>query len=264
MNRYLLSFITTFFIYIVIFTTFLFSFQEQKTIKSKNERSEENVKFTIVSLPPPKIENIVKEIKKETKKIKEIKNIKKVEPKKITKPKPKPKAKKIIKKVVKKTETKSIEKKIVKKKIQKKIVEKIVKKEIPKKIKNTNNTNNTNNIVQHKKQKTKNILKNEINENLNKQKELYKRIYLSKIKEIISKNKSYPKSAIRRNIQGDVKISLTISPNGELLSFKIIKGNRIFNKSIKKSLEKSFPMKPKKDMFLSNLDLSLTISYKLY
>jgi len=172
---------------------------------------------------------------------------KKETPKQLEKPK------EIIKKVIQKTKQKKIVKKIEPKKITKKIEpKKIVK---PKIVKKT-----------QKIQIKKTISKDTITENIekNKQKEIYKKEYFTKLKQTISKNKSYPKIAVRRNIEGDVKISLTVSPNGELLDFKIIEGNRLFKKSIKKAMKRSFPFKPKKDIFLSNLDLSLTISYRLF
>lgn len=257
MNRYILSFIATFFIYIALFSTFLFSYQEPKTVESKYKQNEQKVKFTIVSLEPKVEKAIVKDIQKEIKKViakkEKIKEAKKVikpkpKPKKIVKPKPK----NIIKKTVKKPEPKKI------KEIKKAVVKKeTIKKPVQKKIQNNNISKN---ILKQKKK----IIEEQIKQNLNKQKDIDKKVYLTKLKETISKNKSYPRSAIRRELEGDVKISLTISPNGELLSFKIVEGNRIFKKSIQKSVQKSFPLKPKKDIFLSNLDLSLTISYRLF
>ena len=252
MNRYVSSFIATALLYVTLLATFLYGYKEPKTLESKNKKSEQNVRFTVVSQKlekskPKKVEKPREIVKKaEPKKV-----IKKIEPKKIVK---KIKSKKVEpKKVVEKIVKKIKPKKIIKEKIvKKKEIKKVVKKEV---------------VKQNQKQQIKKTInKDKItkNENINKQKELDKRIYLTKIKETISKNKSYPRSAIRRGIEDDVEICLTISPNGELLSFKIVEGNRIFSKSIKKSLDKSFPMKPKKDIFLSNLDLSLTISYKLF
>jgi len=250
MNRYISSFVATAMLYVTLMATFLYSYDEPKVLQSKNKQSDQNVKFTIVSQKVVEPEKIVKKIEAkkliEPKKIKPKKITKKIEPKKIVK---KIKSNKIIKKI----EPKKIVKKVKPKEIKpKKVVKKIKKKEIFKQ--------------NQKAQIKKTIVKDTTTENIekNKQKEIYKKKYFEKLKQTISKNKSYPKTAIRRNIEGDVKISLTVSPNGELLDFKIIEGHRIFKKSIKKAMQKSFPFKPKKDVFLSNLDLSLTISYKLF
>ena len=88
--------------------------------------------------------------------------------------------------------------------------------------------------------------------------------YYSQIKQTIDKNKSYPQVAVRRGIQGEVKIQFTISKDGELLSYKILDGQKIFFKSISEAIQNSFPLTPPNDIFTSNLDLKLTLHYKLY
>lgn len=262
MNRYISSFVATSLLYVTLMATFLYAYQEPKIAEQKNKKSEQNVRFTIVSqkLEKPKPKKIVKKI--EPKKVEPKKIVKKVKPKKVE---PKKIVKKVIpkkvvpKKIVKKIEPKKVIEKIVEKVEPKKIVKKIVKVDEPKRI-------IENKIVEQKELLKKSILKDQItkNENLKKQRALEKKIYLEKLKETINKNKSYPRTAVRREIEGDVKLTLTVSPSGELICFEIIEGDRVFKKSIKKAMEKSFPFKPKEDILLSNLDLSLTISYKLF
>lgn len=88
--------------------------------------------------------------------------------------------------------------------------------------------------------------------------------YYKMLKEMIAKNKIYPKVAVRRGIQGDVKINFTISKNGELVKFDIIDGNQVFKKSIKSAMDKTFPVKPPQGILLSKTDLTVTLAYRLY
>ena len=104
-----------------------------------------------------------------------------------------------------------------------------------------------------------------IDEKLNLQKiDAQKQIYFSKIKQTLDKNKIYPRIAVKRAIEGSVKVQFTLTQYGELISFEILDGQRIFKKSIAKAIQKSFPIKPPSDIFKENLDLFVTLNYKLY
>ena len=70
--------------------------------------------------------------------------------------------------------------------------------------------------------------------------------------------------AIKRGIEGIVKIKFMISKDGELLSFNIIEGKRVFKKSISKAVKNSFPLTPPKNLLTKNTSLSLMINYRLY
>ena len=262
MNRYLSSFILTTIVYSLIFVSFLYSFEVNKNVHSQPQQSFNNIKFTVIEKTieaPKKVE------KKENPKEKIVK--KKPEPKKeqiVKKETPKKIEKKVIKKELakKKPEPK---KQIVKKKPEPK-KEEIVKKETSKKIEKV--------VKKPEAKLDKKIAKQQIKQQhvpvkQNKpsiDQELInakKNNYFKTIKESISKNKTYPNIAVRRGIQGDVKISFTISKEGELIAFKIIEGKKVFKKSIQSAIEKTFPIKPPKDIFLSNTDLFLTIAYRL-
>ena len=217
MNRYTKSFTITLVLYITIFTSFSYSFEDEKYVNSTQKKSEQVVKFTIIQEPRfiEKKEIIVK--------------------------------KKEIDKIVKKN--------LITKKIKPKVVEKKKKKvSKPKQI-----------VVKQQIKQNKSVLKNTINHQdiLKKRKENQNKYY-TQIKETINKNKSYPKIAVKRGIEGLVKIKFTISKNGELLSFNIIEGKRVFKKSITESVKNSFPLTPPKDVLTSNTSLSLMIDYRLY
>ena len=245
MNRYFLSFIITVLIYLSLIISFLY-YNTLQPIKIKTKKSIESVKFTV--------------IKQE-----------KIEPKPIIKPKTtppppivekiKPKPIKNIKPIIKKDENKTIEKPkpIINPKIVKKIKPKKSKKIIKRRVKKGNKT-----IKKTQIRKSKSTSKKGVISKIKSNQKAQERSYYSKITKAINKNKSYPSKAKKRNIEGDVKVKVTLSKDGRLISYTILNGNRVFKKSIKKAIKKSFPIKPPKGVFHSNISFSFTLRYKLY
>jgi protein TonB len=233
-KRYFNSFFVASIFYSFLIITLLYSVEEVSIAPSKTQHSIQNVKFTLINLP--------KEIEKP-----------KVEKQEIVKKEPQPK--KIEPKIVKKIN----HEKISPKKIVKKIEPKIEKKEIVKKTEEIKKQ-----IVANQIKKSDSIEKKETVKTDLKQLKMKQHKYYSQIKQTIDKNKSYPQVAVRRGIQGEVKIQFTISKDGELLSYKILDGQKIFFKSISEAIQNSFPLTPPNDIFTSNLDLKLTLHYKLY
>jgi len=234
MNNYTKSFGITVGIYLLLSASFLYSFDTQKTLQNKQTKSEQNVRFTIIQ---------EEKVKEKTVEKKKEKKLQKVVKKKIP---PKVKTKKI----------KPIEKKIIKK-VEKKIVKKQLVQKKP--------INQSSQVIKKQIKKNKSILTQEKNslEEINKRK-VYQQKYYAQIKELINKNKYYPKRAIQRGIEGIVEIQFTISKFGELISFEIVDGKRIFEKSIQNAVEKSFPLKPPEDVLSKNTQLSLKVAYNLY
>jgi len=247
MNRYFLSFIITLFIYSIFIIGFLSYNNTPKPLKIKTKKSIESVKFTVI-----------KQVK--------------IEPKPIIKPDiiippipitpPKPKLTKPIKPIIKKDENLTIKrpKPIIKPKIVKKIKPK-KRRKVTKKVVKKSNKNIRRTLIKKSKSLSK---KGVIGSKSNQKKEARQKEYYSKISKAINRNKSYPSKAKRRNIEGKVKVRVTLSKDGKLILYKILTGNRVFKKSIKNAIKKSFPIKPPKGMFNSNIDFSFTISYKLY
>ncbi|MCK5110466.1 MAG: TonB family protein [Arcobacteraceae bacterium] len=248
MNRYFSSFLITAFLYIILIASYLYSLDNQKIIKSVTKKSEQTVKFTVIVQQRPQPEP--KKIEKPKPKPKPIVKPKpKPKPKPIVKPKPKPKPKPIEKpkpkpkpKPIVKPKPKPIEKpkEIIKKEYKKQIVQK----------------------TQIKQNKS--VVKKAIDTLLIEKQTILRNQYYTKIKNTINKNKSYPKIAIRRGIQGEVKIKFTISPKGELISYKIIEGKKIFKKSVVIAIKNSFPLEAPKGLFKNNLDLFISIKYNLH
>lgn len=229
MNRYLTSLGITSIVYLMIIASFFYN----KTISNKP---------TVILTKENKVSFYV--IKEQEKTIKKIK--KKIIKKRVIK-------KKIVKqKIIKKA-------KIFKKKIKKKIdrieKEKIVKKEDMKKIDQT---------ITNKEEITKkpNIL-NEKHLDENRLK-IIRNKYFILVKRTINNNKSYPKSARRRAIEGSVNVKFELSNKGELVSFHILSGHSIFFKATSKALQNSFPILPPKELQKEKFNLTLNIKYNLH
>lgn len=90
-----------------------------------------------------------------------------------------------------------------------------------------------------------------------------KNAYFELLHKKIEANKSYPRLAQKRNIEDKVSVSFIISPQGELLSYEVLHGKKIFHNSALEAIKKSFPLKPKKEIFHTNLTINMEIIYQL-
>ena len=70
----------------------------------------------------------------------------------------------------------------------------------------------------------------------------HKKAFLRNVRSKIITNKKYPKIAKRRHIEGSVKVRFDITAHGHVTNIRFINGKRIFQKSIRKTLERTFPM----------------------
>lgn len=70
----------------------------------------------------------------------------------------------------------------------------------------------------------------------------HKQAFLQNVRSQIMANKKYPKIAKRRHIEGSVKIRFDITSSGQVSNIRFINGKSIFQKSIRKTLENTFPM----------------------
>ena len=69
-----------------------------------------------------------------------------------------------------------------------------------------------------------------------------KREFLGQVRGRIIANKKYPKMALRRHIQGAVKVKFDITSSGDVSNIQFINGKTILQKSVRKAIEKSFPI----------------------
>lgn len=212
-KRYFYSFFLTSFLYGLVFTGVLYSYD---TLFIKNRVKEKTINLNFVSLVEQ--EKIVKKeptVKKEVPK-------KEVEEKKISK-------KVIKKKIIKK---KVLKKEAVKKVVEKKIITKKTEKEEKK-------------IVEKEQEFIQKSIKKTYEQDFLNE-------HLKQIVVLIQKNIKYPKRAKRLNIQGKVLIRFKILTNGEIREIKSISGHTLLIKSSLEAIEKaskSFP-KVKKDIVI--------------
>lgn len=87
--------------------------------------------------------------------------------------------------------------------------------------------------------------------------------YLEDLRRRINRHKIYPKVAQTSHIEGSVKVEFTISPKGELLSFVILEGKKIFHKATEEAIQKSFPFPLNEDLFTSSMTFQIELSYTL-
>ena len=276
-HRYSFSFIISSLIFLLI--AFAFSLLPQKVEKPKTLRpkainiaiitplvqkiiKKERLPKEITITPPiPIPPKVIKKIKPKSKPKKKIK--KRVIKKPLLKEsKPKKKIKKrIVKKRIKK---KIVKKKIVKKRvITKKIVKKkrIIKKHIKKHLVKKRITA-PKKVEKHpiKKElpiaqeflyqeipqpkKVQPVIKPSLKPHppVKVDKSVNRRAFLSQVRKKIINNKKYPRMALRRHIQGSVKVKFDITSNGNLSNIQFINGKTILQKSVRKAIEKSFPI----------------------
>jgi len=69
-----------------------------------------------------------------------------------------------------------------------------------------------------------------------------KQQFLSQVRSQIIANKKYPKMALRRHIQGTVKVRFDITASGNVSNIRYINGKSILQKGARKAIERSFPM----------------------
>jgi len=250
-QRYRIAFLLS----LLVFITLLAIYLNLPPIKQEpKKRDKEVIKIALLSPAIPKKIIPKKSVPKkvEVKKV----EIKKVKPKKIITKKPTPKKRvKVPKKIIKKRVHK---KKVHAKKVNKKriIKERVTRKRI------TPNPPITEPIIEpiieplpivppiHKVQKAI-VEKPKIEESAIKtssapkqkvKNDQYKKAFLRNVRSNIIANKKYPKLAKRRHIEGSVKVRFDITQSGEVTNIRFINGKRIFQKSIRKTLQRTFPI----------------------
>lgn len=88
-------------------------------------------------------------------------------------------------------------------------------------------------------------------------------VFLTSIKKRINENKSYPRIAKRRSIEGSTHIKFTIFKNGSI-KIHTVKGDKIFYKKSKQALTDSFPVEiPSKIRSTFPLQLNINLHYAL-
>ena len=137
---------------------------------------------------------------------------------------------------------------IIKEKILSKKTKPIVHKKIVKRVKKSKK------LVQkrsHKKYKKKNISKTP---------KVSNKRFISTLKRKIEKNKNYPRMAKKRRLEGRVSVSFKVTKSGGVSNISI-KGSKLFLKSARDAIKKSFPIDVKG--IKVPISVKLTLNYKL-
>ncbi len=241
MKRYFDSFVLSIVLYITLFGTLVY-FLEEIEFSNKCSPVVKESRMLVSLLCVPKQKSIPKDFSE-----------KKLSPRKVQK-----------KKKSQKTVTKTKIKKAIKKKTEP-IAKKVFKKQ-----ENSKPLTQELHIASMQKIKTDVLLKEKmIQQDRQKQREeeeeLRKKqnIFFAKLREAINKNKHYPRTARRRNIQGEVTVKFLLLSNGSVKKIAFVKGHSIFKKSVKSAIEKSFPISVKDALFQFPKEFAITLNYVL-
>ena len=250
-HRFLISFLSTIGFYLVL--GFLFFHFSTITVGTQTKPEEHIISFSLSAYEPeviPPVEEVLEEIiepEPEPEPIEEVipeepvveePIIEEVIPEPIVEkimPKPIPVVKKPI---VKKPKKKVIKKKKVKKKrIKKKVVKKRTK----------------------KTRKAKKVAKKSTRKQASPAR---KNAFYAKIRAKIKRNKTYPRIAQRRGMQGSVKVTFTILRNGQVSNIQV-SGKKVFYKSARAAIKKAFPISIKNIPVSLPTTVNLTLRYQL-
>ena len=90
--------------------------------------------------------------------------------------------------------------------------------------------------------------------------------YLQTITAHLEKHKFYPRTARRRHIEGDVRVSFNLLSNGNIENLEILSGHSSLQKATSKSIYSALPMPPRPDslMALNTMKIEYSMSYRLH
>jgi len=86
--------------------------------------------------------------------------------------------------------------------------------------------------------------------------------FLAMVRQKINRNKSYPRIAKKRGMQGSVKVRFTILRNGNVGHISIT-GPKVFHTSARRAIKKSFPISTKNIAVSLPKTVNLTLRYQL-
>ena len=243
-NRYGLSFLLSLFISIIITIGVIYLLKIDKRLKAP--KRETIIKVALLSPLKPTVKKPIKKVivpptPTPPKRVVTPKPV----VKKVVKHKPKPKKikpKRVVKKVIKnRPKHKKIVKKIKHKRVVKK-PKKVIKERVityhktSKIVKRVEPIAPPQPVVKPTIKPTKKIVTPP------KDNGMAKLAFLREVRNQIVANKRYPKLAYRRHIEGSVKVRFDITAQGEVNNIRFINGKSIFQKSIRRTLQRTFPI----------------------
>jgi len=69
-----------------------------------------------------------------------------------------------------------------------------------------------------------------------------KKAFLNNLRAKIIANKEYPKIALRRHIEGSVKVRFDLTTSGDVSNIRFLEGKTILQKGVRKAILRSFPL----------------------
>jgi len=238
-HRFLISFISTICIYLVLGFLFFYVFTLKVGTETKPE--EQIISFSLSSYEPEVVPPVEEEVVEEMVKPEPI--VEEIEPEEPTveeitpKPLPEPIVEKTIPKPIP-----VVKKKVIKKKKPKK---KAVKRKKP--------------VKKVRRKSTKQKVKKSKSRQVSPAK---KNAFLAKIRGKINRNKTYPRIAQKRGMQGSVKVRFTILSNGQVGNISL-SGKKVFFSSARKAVKKAFPISVKNVPLSLPTTVNLTLRYQI-
>ena len=86
--------------------------------------------------------------------------------------------------------------------------------------------------------------------------------WLSELQQRINRHRRYPRQAIKRGLEGDVRVQAVINPDGTLANAEVLSGHRIFHGDSLRSLKNALPFLPPAGT-IQPVTMIFTIHYKL-
>ena len=243
--RHIISFFTTTLFYLLLVGTYIYL--QTKYLVADEEPKEQVINLNLATFVPeilplieePKEEEVAEEVIEKPVEEEEPEPI--VEEPKVEEKVPEP--------IVEKVTPIPVVKKVVKKKIKKKPKKK-VKKRVKKKVKKRTKVRRAKKPTKARAGSRKRSSKAQKNR------------FLSNIRAKINKNKSYPKIAKRRGMQGSVKVRFTILRSGKVGSISV-SGPKVFHTSAKSAVKRAFPISTKNVPFRLPETINFTLRYQL-
>jgi len=233
-HRFFISLLGTILIYVSV--GILFFYLLNQTIGTAQKPQETTISFSLASYEPERTPPVEEPV---------VEPVEEIEPEK---EEPAPKEAAVVEEVIPEP---VIEKSIPK---AKPIVKKIVKKKIVKKKR-----------VKKKRAKKKTVkrkVRTKKSSSRKKASPAKKNKFLNQLRAKISRNKTYPRIAQRRGMQGSVKVRFTILRNGSVSNIRIT-GKKVFHSSAKSAVKKAFPVNTKNAPLSLPTTVNLTLRYQI-
>lgn len=143
------------------------------------------------------------------------------------------------------------------------IVEKVIPKPVVKKVKKKPEVKKK---TKKKKVKKKQVRKKQVSKKVSARKskssKAEKNKFLANIRVKINKNKSYPRIAKKRRMQGSVKVKFTILSSGNVGNISV-SGPKVFHGSAREAVKKAFPISTKNAPIALPTSINITLRYQI-